>query len=265
MPTILANTNLTISINSIPVLDEQCGEHLGRGGSSAFRNIRVAWSNRISLAAYLLGVSGAAPQSYPDLTFLYCQEVDNEGEGVMSVGPNGMVAYERCLMKCQFRPLEYQGSGTNAVEAGNDTIDYGVEMIPLPTDKPVLRFGASGTNYVTAYANPPIKVGVESITRTRYNLTSIPASTYEGLLDKTNNATYLGRAAETLRFDGVSTARSFDTAGAARYAVTYHLSFRSVGWNKILNPATGTFDAVTFINGGAKPYPTASFSGLGIT
>jgi hypothetical protein len=85
---------------------------------------------------------------------------------------------------------------------------------------------------------------------------------YSAYCDKVNNDSFLGAAAETVRFASASASERLDpTTGLIVYDVEVNLEWKPSGWNNFWREKPPRFDGIRD-QAGNKLYPSTSFAGL---
>ena len=151
-------------------------------------------------------------------------------------------------------------------------VDFALVPYLFGGDTPYLtlrrRYGASAiTQPGRAYAvggtplNHDIAVVIPEIlySATKYNVPTLDDSVFKVLSGKVNAATFLGFAAETVRFDGVEDEINTNIGMVTNRTVSLSLAWRPRSWNEILLP-TGVWAAPINISDGSKMYATGDFS-----
>lgn len=264
------DTSKAIQIGSVYCYDEGATEQLGPDASVEW-TVVCDYTNRAAVALTILGSvtsSGAIttvvqPYAWPALPFMFARSVGMKGEGTMSVnGTTGLGDFQYARLTFTFRPKE--AGSTDAVEIGEENLDFGAEVISFNGADPYFKWSGDGAD-VPAEASPPKIVPVITFTKVRKGLASLPLDTLFAIAAApVNSSTYLGAAAGKLRFEGAQTSREFTTAGAKRWTMSVKLSFRPIEWNKMLRPSTGTFDTIVTKAGGNPLYPSSNFAPLGL-
>jgi len=266
MPTSPITPANSIQIHGFNVWDEGCRERLNQTDPWAERTIVSNWSDRIPLSIKMCGgfnpATGlfTAPDVYPDYQILYAQEFSTQQipVGGLSVGTNGMVAALLSRNTIVYRRLKYDLSGSNSL--GEIHIQYGSESAIASRTISVWTW-ADG-KVVFPLDNPVIQTQTAVLTLTRYNLSALPTDLNFSLVGKVNNATFLGAAAGTLRYDGMADDKQISFVGVNAWSASFRFSWRSTGWNSLFKPTGDTpgWYLITAKDGVTKPYATGNFN-----
>jgi hypothetical protein len=252
------------------VWDEGTKEHFGRGGNSgAVRRIRCAWADRLAIASYLMGgsseVGGAhlivSGQSYPDYTAWHVQDVDIEGDGLLSEGAAGMVAYVWAILTVKYAVPKFEPGNVNLI--GTEELDFASHAIALMNEDSVFEWtsGANSGDDVPTSAIPAVTFTTVSFDKVRYRVPALPEVLIESLIDKTNNVTMFGATAGTLLFRGARSFREITAAGAQNWTVAYRFEYSRNGWNKLPDGANG-WQTFAYKVDGSLLFPQADLSAL---
>lgn len=270
----LPDLSLAITINGINCYDEGTREKYGFGqNSEAERVIRCDWADRTALARYFIGGSTqitplafvyAAGQPYPDITNWLCNGVDVEGEGVQSVGPNGMVAYERAKLTIHYAPPTF--NVTDPFLVGDEDIDFSSIAIGLDQTTSSFKWtsGPNNTKDVPAGQVPAVNLTTITFVKSRYNLPVLPESLIVSLIDHSNSTTFFGAPTETVVFKGGRSQRKITATGDKNWDVQYRFELLSSAsgatWNKLVDAANG-WQSFT-LKDGSKLFPPADLNQL---
>lgn len=242
-----------ITLGGIQVSDDDCYEVLDNTGGSlskckGVRLMRVGWSDRFKLAAYLMGgsyVVAGSPffstgQAYPDNPTLVCQNFEPNGQyggGVRSVGPNGMVAYQWANVKATYNVPQWQFGNPTLV--GATELDFSSTAYSLSQTTPTFTWDTDPGD-VPAEMVPSVRVTTVSLNITRYNMPFINYPLVFSLIDCVNSTPFQGAPAGHVRFVGGRSSRKFTATGGLNWDVSYSLIYqRQWGFNQLVNPATG--------------------------
>lgn len=133
--------------------------------------------------------------------------------------------------------------------------DYGASSITLPGR--AYAVGGVFLNHDVARNVPEIVYRA-----TKYNVPTLDDSVYRALSGKVNDATFLGYAAGTVRFDGVQDQIVQTIAFTLNRTVSLALACRpSLSWNSIVLPTGAVGDPVN-VDDGTGLYETADFAAL---
>lgn len=209
-----------------------------------------AWSDRKAIALGLLGntiaVAGTAAYQlafpYPDFAAFVCNRVEISGDGLPSVGPNGILAYQRARMRCVFGVPPYIPGDPKAM--GEVELDFVSNTTAMNQAQTAFQFSAS--DVIPPSQMPALNFVTVLFSLTRYEQPSIPLSSILGAVSCVNSATIFGAAPETLLFHGAKTSRSTTPAGGLNWSINYALEWKGVtmagttaSWNKLWKPGTG--------------------------
>jgi hypothetical protein len=220
------------------------------------------------------GVGGAAADLLPFLTFVggTTETVTIGGVSVERIVPLRHPFYPQMVAQAvrwrrAGKPIDTEPGSTDhkvlvdfalvPYEFGGDqpymTIRrrYGASAITLPGQ----AFAVSGTklNHDVARVIPEVLYSF-----TRYNVPTMDDSVFKTLAGKVNNATFLGCAAGTVRFDGVEDEINTNIGFVTNRTVSLALAWRPRSWNEILLPS-GAWASPVNINDGLGIYETGNF------
>src|SRR5208282_3420208 len=238
------DSTTAITFLGVNVWDEGTEEHFVRiGNSTATRTMLCAWEDRITIINQIRG--GAAviggyyyytlSQVYPDAPSLPFDSIHVEGiagDGGLSVGPNGMVAYKYARIQVVYKTLDY----IEGVTTGTLSLDYATQFVNLPQSASTYQF-PDGTK-LAAQDTPPIRRGIVSMVQTRKNLASLPSSLVQTVCGCVNSVAFLGGAPGTVLFDGAHADRRLTMTGDENWDMTYKFLYDPIGWNYLLQPST---------------------------
>lgn len=273
-------TQVPVNINgqTFGVWDETRGEVFAAKGSTTQKAtwvFRCLWENRIAMAIALLGGSTnlagttiyESGWQYPDNPAWLVQSLATEGDGLkytkvrnqqIVAGVSPLVDYQRAKVTVSFGIPDF--SFGSPLQIGDDELDFSSRSLALPDKVSVLQF-ADGT-VVSAGQIRHIDVGVIGYTRTRYNMAFLPLTSIRACINKVNSAPIFGAATGTVLFCGGRSRRNVTAAGTINWSITYSFQEMEIGFNNLYNPATGTFQAVTFQPGGAPFIASADLNSL---
>jgi len=269
----LPDLSLAITIDGISCYDEGTKEKYAFGtNSEAERVIRCDWADRVALCRYFLGGSTeitplafvyAAGQPYPDITNWLCNGVDVEGEGVMSVGPNGMVAYERAKLTIHYGPPTF--NVTDPFLVGDEDLDFSSIAIGLDQTASSFKWssGANSGKDVPSGQVPAVNLTTVTFNKSRYNVPVLDSALIISLIDHSNSAPLFGAAAETVVFRGARTQRKITATGDKNWDIQHRLEALctpGATWNKLVDAANG-WQSFTFKDG-SKLFPPADLNQL---
>ena len=265
-----------ISFLGVNVWDEGTEETFVRtGASQATRTLLCAWLDRVTIINQIRGggsvIGGyyyyTPSQVYPDAPFLPFDNIHVEGvagDGGLSVGPNGMVAYKYARLRIRYKSLDYIDGQTT----GSMSLDYATNLVTLPQSAATYKF-PDGTP-LSPQDSPPFRRGIVTFVQTRKNLATLPSSLVQNLCGSANSVGFLGAGVGTVLFDGAHADRRLTTTGAENWDMTYKFLFDPLGWNYVLQPAStttssssvGTYQKIVRISDGSTLYPLADLNQL---
>lgn len=242
---------MTVGGTTFHVWDEGTEEEFSRDGSTtkAVRRIRCAWTDRLSLAGLLIGsttniagtttyVQGAP---YPDQNQLVVNKVKIRGDGLMSVGTNGMVAYQRAELLVTYQPYWYDQNGIGAEE-----ITFGSVAVATSQTQSTFKW-ASGNSLPPSQA-PAIRYSTMEFTESR-QVAVLPKALIASLQDHRNSVPIFGMSANNVLFQGGRSQRTLTVLGAQNWTVSYNFSHIPIGWHRLWNASTNAYEAFTFKDG----------------
>jgi len=169
------------------------------------------------------------------------------------------------------------GRGIDALPGWTDAkvmVEFGTVPYGFGGDTPFLtlrhEIGASGiTMPGRAYAvsgvplEHDIAISMAEIhfSITLYQVPTVNLDVYAALAANVNNATFLGRPAETVRFDGLQSEFSQTITFTTTHTVTLKFAFRPRSWNQIMLPS-GVWATPLNVNDGSKAYTPSDLSPL---
>jgi hypothetical protein len=252
----------TITLGGVQVSDEGVSEAYSLDASSATHRIKCLWADRYSLIPYLFNANGTGrPYAYPDAAWMFVDQVSVEGEGVLGDDSlSGRVSYEYANLSIVYRAINYASDGT---ETAALQMDLSTTAFSCGGSTPYVKWaaGASGSiagKSISPEISPVLEVVTGTIIKSRANVSTLDTATIASLLNTVNNATFLGFAAETLRYKGNGTHRRFTVSGAEHWNSGHVWELISVGWNTLFSPITGLFEPFVVAATGSKFYTPAS-------
>jgi len=264
-----ASTAITLA-SGHTVWDEGTEEHFGRGGDSgATWTIRTLWAERQAVAAFLLGGSRnvgnvavvAYGQAYSDNPAWLAQRVTVRGEGLKSVGPNGMIAYEWAVLSVSYSVPKHEPG--NAQLVGTEELDFASHAIALDQGNAVFEW-ASGPNSgedLPPSALPAVSFTTISFNKVRYRLAALPLVLIESLIDHVNDRTLFGATAGQLLFRGPRSFREITAGGEQNWDVSYRMEFSRNKWNRLPDGANGWQD-FAYKSDGSLLFPEGNLNQL---
>jgi hypothetical protein len=234
------------------------------------------------MAALAGGVTGTGilqtvtgPAAYPDFDWLYVDTIDVEGIGVMSEGPNGMVAYEYARLTVEYKSLDvdFSASGIGAIQ-----IDVAGDVLSIPQDQPTFKWSSDDED-VPPEASPSLSIATATILVPQKNLPKLENGTLTNiiaLMDHVNNSVLFGAPVGKMLYKGATSygkvMSSIDNipgggspgaaAGLEATDLVHKLLFRSIEWNKFLRPSTGTWDSIVYKATGDPYFPSGSLNSI---
>jgi hypothetical protein len=270
------DSSTAITFLGVNVWDEGTEEHFVRvGNSTATRTLLCAWEDRVTIINQIRGGASIIggyyyytdSQVYPDAPFLPFDSIHVEGiagDGGLSVGPNGMVAYKYARIHIVYKTLDY----IEGVTTGTLSLDYATQFVSLPQSASTYQF-ADGTA-LSPQDSPPLRRGIVSMVQTRKNLADLPSALVQSVCGCVNSVEFLGGAPGTVLFDGGHADRRLTMTGDENWDMTYKFLYDPIGWNYLLQPSTtgtstgvvGTYQLVTRISDGSTLYPSTDLNQL---
>jgi hypothetical protein len=268
-------------------------ETYSSNGLVAERKLLCAWDDRHALVAELLGegcgLDGLCRASYPGQSAILVKRVKVEpfygrpdDQGAFNDVDVQLNTYTGQLAALT---VEYELTDISAL-AGMLTIEEGT-FVTYRTNASVERIGISADAMsweessqatVSADVVPSRRMPIIQHQITWHGVTQPPWDLIRTCSGCVNASEFLGAAAETLLFDGVTADREFiqlDSTGKATYAWRLNYTFRertikyassvgatplAYGWNHAYR-STGGCERLVDANG-ARLYPTVDFSSL---
>ena len=198
--------------------------------------------------------------------------------------PQGVVTtlvagnYGRCVIT--YGPMDWQ-----TFDAGDLEYNFGLEAIKLPSSCPTFSYKsndstASSNQWVNVADSPPIEIPVGQITYTFKNQASIPISTIlAALAAPVNSDTFplqsggsnigVTMAAGTVKFLGLGSHYQVQGTGSAMWTYQLRFGYKSVGWNKAIQPLTiggaalmPNWVPIYWIASSSPPYATSALTPL---
>jgi hypothetical protein len=215
-------------------------------------------------------VTRGVPHAFPTSPNLYCVSATVvQGLGDLIRNVDSLPGYDGgALIAAEYRPPPWNFSGgdnpnhnfdaATPIAWATQELDFSSQSFTLPNSK--LKFTA--TNDPTdVYVKFEIPITI--MTLTYQKMPYLPMGVIGNLSGRVNNATFLGKPAETVLFKGAKTGREFNTDGTVvqRVSLTFEARHADFPWNSLPSGDDVTFRPVTDKNG-AKMYKTADFSPL---
>lgn len=246
------------TLGGVPYLELADGLEEGSDdqGSWAHKSYIVNWGDRFDFVQGLRGNSGlqadagsawirGIPFQYPDNAALYAGPVSIRPEGeLLNKIP---IAWQYAVVTVTFRtptwdylptddPFNLNQIDPNTpIPYAEQELDAAVEYMQVPTG------GLVDINGHTLLQAVYRRVGVLRLIITFHDLPYIPMGKIQALIDKVNDATFLGCARGTVMIESVKTARRRSPDGTILQGVILALKWRQQDWNKI-TLSDGTWD-----------------------
>lgn len=243
------------------------------------RRFHVEWADRTGFAKVLKGYVRQTgwdpiefvreqPQTFPGYDNVICTRVSIKGGGAMSKDTDDNPEFEWAVVDAFYEAVE-QNPGedseeedvlaTHDMEFEGEFYSYGSRALQWKTGKVLVKDPMNYGKLIALFRH----------SYTRRGLPEIPETTIRAAAGKVNAGAWHGFAAETLRFDGPTTSKTFAGDGTVLFDVTYHFMERpQAGWNKYWNATTGEWDNIQLQGGDGTDddnlatYETANFSSL---
>jgi hypothetical protein len=265
------DSSTAITIGGIEAWDEGTTETYGVDGQNeATRELVCVWEDRKELVAYILGgstlagviVSGDEAMQYPDATHMRARTVRVTGEGIKSVGTNGMVAYQWARLSVNHQPPE--GNSWLEDEVGSVALDFAVSTLALPSDEPTYKWEGSG-EAVPASQTTGKRIVTVGLFYDIQDLPTLPVSTIIAAADSVNSTSFKGAAAGWCLFEGARSRARILATGVENWSLGLAFSVRSAdspGWNQLLNPTTGNYENIVTRIGSNPPHHSYNHNDL---
>jgi len=248
-----------------------CSFSFAKGGSSATRIFKVAWSDAVAFATWLRGSykiwppgEFEPPNSFPYAPFLQCESVRVEGLGVPGESFNAdgpYITYEYAKITAQYgHVLNVSPDNPEIVEEEN--ISVATEMLTLPDTE--YEWTSDGTP-IKGDVMPGKITSTTHFSITRYHVASLPDLTVSSLTGKVNDAEWRGYDPEHVVFAGAEARRSTTVDGAEDWELTYHFLIKRHSWNHAYRDKIGAAEAVRTKNGHDPIYESGDFTTLGLS
>lgn len=233
----------------------------------------VPWADGNAFANALMGISNTSvagvagtifrtfghqcPES-PNLTVLSVGPI--EGAGVPTVD-DGRPAWEFAIVPVVYgvSPIAFGSGGGGdpdpynlftpdgqAYEFCSFDIDYSSEAITIPKTAMKRAEGPSGVINTTIDMLWTVRVATAVVACTVHRVPWLPTDALLGLQQRINDATFMGRGAGTMLFDGAKTRIAYSSDGVRTVDIVEVFKYREKGWNKVPRPDDVTqWDLVT--------------------
>lgn len=267
---------LSLATGSFTVWDLDAGESQGNGPvrevysrqwdeSRADWHILCNWDQRVQIAAAMLGgstlVNGkpvySLPAAWPYAPTWICKRIEAAGHGKPHQDTaTGLIAFDYAKMRLQFGQPDWEPDTALVSETH---VSASATAISLDPTTPSFKLVAGGQKIPPAQI-PSVRVTTLDLDYTLYNRTSASVPTYLGLVDNTNNASFLNIAAGKLLYLGPETIRTQTVSGQIQIHVQHRFAAHPQGWNYTYVAGTG-WAQYTDLSGNPF-YTSADFSPL---
>lgn len=260
-----------ITVGPVRVWDEGSGASLlNREGSSAWWKVRCLWADQYNLIPFVLGgatnVAGSVqyqlPKRWGDWQSLVATRADVTGDGLLSVGASGTIAYQWAVVKFTFEPPTWATGNPSAI--GDDELETCTTGVCLSSDHPSFEY-LDGTA-IDAGMVPALELTTVIFNKTRDFVPVLPIDLVSSLVDHVNSVAIFGAPAEFIKFKGARSRRSVFYNGPTQWSVTATFERASPltigGWNYLPRPSTGTWERFRTIVGGNPLFPLANLGAL---
>lgn len=255
-----------ITIGGVQCWDNDAEEDMNRYRSEAVRHLTCAWSNRMALMAALLGGSTqngviqntAASARYPDATWLRADSIATVGEGIKSVGPNGMVAYTWAHLTVRYKTSDIS---LLSEEIGTLSIDVRADVLMPSQNEPTFKWSSDNKD-LPVEATPGIPIPIVEFVKARRNMAAIPMALILSLVDHVNSSSFEGAAAGKVLYHGARSEATITSAGVYNFDLAHRFTYHPYGHNKMLRPSTGAWENIVTKTGSNPPHPTGDLNAL---
>ena len=252
-----------------------CSLNYSDGKMTGTRTFFCAWAERNTALIALVGRSIRLqdglirwvkfPDRFPGWEILTAQSVEVKGVGKITKDADEAPLYDYAKLIVTYQIQEYPEANDND-EAGqfaeSETTAWHSEFITVPAGGVVWTPTGHESDNQPLLESTSFPVGIVDHRLIKRDLVVIPKATIAGVLNKTNDATYLGVAEGQLMFIGAEATKKTNAKGEKRYDVSYVLKERSIPWNYAWNPATGAFAKFQGAGTGVLVFPAADFTAL---
>lgn len=232
--------------------------------------VRIAWADIDEFGRQLFGIrwpgGGGTGDiaTFPGRSWLYVDSMavepfDPGNPDGNAASPTGdLNTYDGgARVTIGYKTLEASGDSTSGKTI---SLSIGAETISIP---------GSGLQWVSGgqKATDKMSAAIRSPTighSYKYkNQSSVPYALIRATIGKVNIATWRDAPAECALFTGCEITEFRSPQGPLLYDVDYKIQEKAISWNKFWRQDTGQFENAVVIGSGAKPYLTASFTGIG--
>lgn len=282
MATVVTIPTLTEDLYSHEELHGSPTEQVTPEGFHATRRLKCAWSNRVKLAAQLVGqtwaqggtgsaekIVVALPHEYPQNPYAVAREVGIEPFGASDADGffgSSVAAYEYAVLTVGYRTAQ---AGESQPQA-DDTLLFTERLEPS-----VEYVTVAATNLSWTLGGPPIDpqevpgipvrlldyaIDVRNVATFNANaVLQVGVCNAQPVLAKMLNVTF---PAETLLYHGWFPSRVTNASGTQLWNGEYRLTYKKDGWNKFWR--SGGTAPVPMYNGAGvwKPVPPVAFDFL---
>lgn len=212
------------------------------GYSDAFAN------NLMGIGTYAAGLVGwPVPRTYPDNPFLSCMDIRMVAAiGAARATLSGGFAATQCRYAASFRRPRFDVSGTEMGQyvdfsAGSQpflevTKHVGVRDVVIPAESLQIAGAAAGE---VPSRDEHIEEAVIELEMTRWWLPYFPDRSLDALINKLNDAVFLGYPRGYVKFQDFQVQRSTDVGGSTIQQVRLLLQILERDWNSTWSPKPG--------------------------
>ena len=225
--------------------------------SAATRKIiYCAWSDRVNL------INQFYFKPHPDFGGLYALLFSVKPWGV-STGEN---TWEGAQVTIGYKSLPY-----NPTDYKEIAVSTSAENVSIPAEGTEYETGGDAAAKRVA-ADPQVFVAFTQISVTLHNQASVNESTWDGVINKVNSATFAVSSssgfktwgAGMLLYQGYDFVQKTMSNGTVSYEVTHKFLGSQFDHRQEFNPQTGARDKVKLKTSGNYKYDSTAFSVLGI-
>jgi hypothetical protein len=216
-------------------------------------------------------VTRGVPHAYPLSTNLYCHSATVvEGLGQPILNSDGYPRWDGgALIQAEYRPAPMDFSGgenpnhqidpATPIPWCTQELDHSSLAFTLTNSKLKYTSGPAGVIDQPTEVYVKFEIPITIMTLTFHKLPYLPVGIIGDLSGRVNNATFLGKPAETVLFKGSKTNREWNTDGTVvqRVTLTFEARHADHPWNSLPTASDPTFYPVAG-TGGVKMYKTAN-------